>query len=61
MRLPKILCATSLGIAAVVGLVFLLDLLIKIPFERFDVTTDIVVIIACGLLIWQGIETWFEL
>lgn len=61
MRLPKILCATALGIAGVVGLVFLLDLIIGIPFGRENLGTDLIVLVACALLLWQGLETWFEL
>ena len=39
------------------GTAVLLDLIIGIPFGRSDITTDILIILAAGLLIWQGIET----
>lgn len=58
MNLKKGLTLTALIIAGVLAVVFLLDLAIGIPFERQDITTDILVILASGLLIWQGIETW---
>ncbi|MBX9655459.1 hypothetical protein K2Y11_17735 [bacterium] len=64
MALPnvkKILCMSGLGIAGILGLLFLLDLVIGIPFGRSDITTDILVVLAAGLLIWQGVETWLEL
>ena len=61
MKLPKILCASALGIAGFLGLLFLVDMIAGIPFGRFSIPTDIVVILACGLIIWQGLETWFEL
>jgi hypothetical protein len=64
MALPnvkKILCMSGLGIAGILGLLFLLDLAIGIPFGRSDITTDILVVLAAGLLIWQGVETWLEL
>lgn len=61
MNLKKILSMTALGIAGICGLLFLLDLAIGIPFGRSSITTDVLVIIAAGLLIWQGIETWLEL
>jgi len=64
MALPnvkKILCMSGLGIAGILGLLFLLDLAIGIPFGRSDITTDILIVMAAGLLIWQGVETWLEL
>ena len=61
MNMKKILCGSSLGIAGVLGLMFLLDLIIGIPFGRSDITTDILIILAAGLLIWQGVETWLGL
>lgn len=61
MKLQRILCAASLGVAGLVAILFLVDLLVGIPFGRFSWATDVVVLIACGLLIWQGLETWFEL
>lgn len=61
MKLPKILCAAAIAIAGVIGLIFLVDLIIGIPFGRFDWMTDTIVVIACALLLWQALETWFEL
>lgn len=61
MNLKKILCMTALAIAGILALLFLLDLAIAIPFGRSDLTTDILVVVAAGLIIWQGIETWREL
>jgi hypothetical protein len=60
MNLKKILCLVALIISGLLGLLFVLDLAIGIPFGRSDITTDILVGLAAGLLIWQGIETWFE-
>jgi hypothetical protein len=59
MNLKKILCLIALVIAGLLALLFVLDLAIGIPFGRSDITTDILVALAAGLLIWQGIETWF--
>jgi zinc transporter ZupT len=60
MNLKKILCLVALVISGLLGLLFTLDLAIGIPFGRSDITTDILVALAAGLLIWQGVETWFE-
>lgn len=60
MNLKKILCMAAMVIAGVLGIVFLLDLALGMPFGRSDITTDILVVVAAGLLIWQGVETWLE-
>lgn len=60
MNLKKILSMTAMVIAGVLGVVFLLDLAVGIPFGRSDVVTDVLVIVAAALLIWQGVETWLE-
>jgi hypothetical protein len=61
MRLQKVLCGSALAIAGLLALVFLLDLAIKIPFGRFSWSTDVLVVLASALIIWQGLETWKEL
>jgi threonine/homoserine/homoserine lactone efflux protein len=60
MNLKKVLSMTSMVIAGVLGVVFLLDLAVGMPFGRSDVVTDVLVIVAAALLIWQGVETWLE-
>lgn len=60
MNLKKILCMTAMVLAGILGLIFLLDLLLGIPFGRSDIMTDVFVILAAALLIWQGVETWRE-
>lgn len=61
VKIPKILCGIALGIAALLAIVFLLDLAIGIPLGRSSVSTDIVVVLASALILWFGIETWLEL
>ena len=61
MKLSKILCAGAIGIAGLMGLVFLLDLLIKVPFDRFSWSTDVMIVTATALIIWNGWETWSDL
>lgn len=61
VNIHRILCATAGGIASLMALVFLLDLAIAIPFGRFSIWTDLCVLIAAGLVVWQTIETWQEL
>ena len=59
--LNKALCGLALGIAGLLGVVFLVDLIVAIPFGRLEVVTDILVVVASGLVIWQGTETWLQL
>lgn len=59
--LNKTLCGIALGIAGLLALVCLVDLAVAIPFGRLSVSTDVLVIIASGLILWQGLDTWFQL
>ena len=61
VNVDKALCGTSLGIASLLGVVFLVDLIARIPFGGSSLTTDICVVLASALIIWQGLETWWEL
>ena len=53
--MPKALCLTGMVIAIVVALLFLLDLIIKIPFQRANLVMDVVFVICAGTL---GFISW---
>jgi uncharacterized membrane protein len=53
--MPKALCLTGMVIAIVVLLLFLLDLIIKFPFQRANVLMDIVFALCAGIL---GFISW---
>jgi len=56
--MPKVLCMTGMVIAILIVLLFLLDLVVKFPFQRFNPMMDIVfVICAAGL----GYISWATL
>lgn len=57
MKLSKILCYVAIGIAGLLAVVFLLDLTTGLFFDRFSIATDVIVLIASGLLLWQSVET----
>ena len=61
MTVGKALCGVALVLSGLLALLFLLDLALAIPFGRFSVFTDLAVIIAAGLIIWQTVETYREL
>ena len=54
-RMPKALCLTGMVIAIVVLLLFLLDLIVKFPFQRANVLMDIVFALCAALL---GFISW---
>ena len=53
--MPKALCLTGMVIAIVVFLLFLLDLIVKVPFQRADVVMDVIFVVCAGLL---GFISW---
>jgi hypothetical protein len=61
MKLPKILCGIAMGVSGFLALIFALDLIIEFPLGRSSWPTDVVVLIAAGLIIWFSFETWREL
>ncbi len=48
--MPKALCYAGMAIAAVTLILFLLDLVLKIPFGRENMLMDIVFVLASGAL-----------
>lgn len=53
--MPKALCLTGMVIAIVVCLLFLLDLIIKVPFQRANLVMDLVFVLCAGTL---GFISW---
>jgi hypothetical protein len=53
--MPKALCLTGMVIAIVVFLLFLLDLILKIPFQRANLVMDVVFVLCAGTL---GFISW---
>ena len=58
--MQKWLCLAAMIAAGILALVFGLDLAFGYPFDRAGKATDIMFIIAGGLVLWQGYETWRE-
>jgi threonine/homoserine/homoserine lactone efflux protein len=59
METEKIITYSAIGVAGLVALVFLLDLLFGI-FQR-HIAMDVLFILGSAFLIWQGVETVLEL
>jgi hypothetical protein len=59
METEKVITYSAIGVAAIVCLIFLLDLTAGI-FGR-HVAMDILFILGAAFLLWQGVETVLEL
>jgi hypothetical protein len=65
--MEKWLCLAAMGAAGLLVLIFGLDLVSGIPFNRGGgvgwrgYTQDILIVLAAGLVLWQGYETWREM
>lgn len=60
MGINKLVTYLSIGMAGIVCLVFLLDLVFNIFSIRL-IAMDILFILASAFLLWQGVETILEL
>ena len=59
MQTEKIITYTAIGVAGIIVLIFLLDLVAGI-FGR-NLAMDILFILGGAFLLWQGVETILEL
>ncbi len=60
METEKLLCYGSMGVAALVALIFLLDIVAQI-FGGKSVMLDVMFIVGAAFVLWQGFETSREL
>ena len=60
METQKLLCYTSMGVAGVVALLFLLDIVAQV-FGGQSIVLDVLFILGAAFVLWQGIETAREL
>ena len=60
METEKLLCYTSMAIAGVVALLFLLDIVAQV-FGGQSLVLDIMFILGAAFVLWQGFETAREL
>jgi threonine/homoserine/homoserine lactone efflux protein len=59
MQTEKVITYAAIGIAAIIVLIFLLDLVVGI-FGQY-IAMDILFILGGAFLLWQGVETILEL
>ena len=60
METEKLLCYTAMGIAGVIALLFLLDIVAQV-FGGQSMVLDIMFILGSAFVLWQGFETAREL
>ena len=59
LRMPKVLCMTGMVIAILILVLVLLDLALKIPFQRISTAMDVVFVICAvglGYLSWATLR-----
>ena len=59
--MEKWLCWGSLGVSGILLLLFLLDMILGIPFGGIDIIVNIFGILGCGLVGYLAWETYREL
>ena len=61
LAMEKWLCWASMGVAGLVFLLFVLDLIVKIPFGGLNAVVDIIGAVACILIFYMSYDTFKEL
>ncbi len=59
--MEKWLCWSSMGVAGVLLLLFLLDLILGIPFSGISPTVDVISILACGLVLYLAYDAFRDI
>ena len=59
--MEKWLCRGSLGVAGLLLVLFLLDLVLGFPFQRVNTTVDIFGILASGLVLYLSWDAFKDL
>jgi hypothetical protein len=61
LSMEKGLCMATMGLAGVLLLLFLLDLVLKFPFGGLSSLVDILGLISCGAVLylgWDAFKDW---
>jgi hypothetical protein len=61
LSMEKWLCWGSIGVAGLLLLLFLLDLVAQVPFGRVSITVDIISMIAAAVVMYLGFDAMREL
>ena len=61
LSMEKWLCWAAMGVSGLFLLLFLLDLIIKIPFGGLSKVVDVLALISCGVVLylgWDAFRDW---
>jgi hypothetical protein len=61
LSMEKWLCWGAMGVAGVVGLIFLLDLFLKIPLGGVSKPIDVIGLLACAIVGYLGWDAWQDI
>jgi len=61
LSMEKWLCWSSMGVAGLLLLLFILDLAVKMPFGGISVTVDVISILASALVLYLAWDAMREL
>lgn len=59
--MEKALCWGAIGVAGLLLILFLLDLILKIPFGGVSLTVDIMSMLACGIVLYLAWDAMRDL
>lgn len=59
--MEKWLCWVSMGLAGLCLLLFLLDLFLGVPFGGISATVDVLIILACGVVLYLAYDAFRDL
>ena len=59
--MEKWLCLGSMGVAGLLLLLFLLDMILAFPFGGASIGVDIFGILACGVVLYLGYDAYRDL
>jgi hypothetical protein len=54
LSMEKWLCWSAMGVSGFLLLLFLLDIIIQVPFGRLSIVVDIFGLLACGAVLYLG-------
>jgi hypothetical protein len=59
--MEKWLCWVSMGVSGLLLLLFLLDLFLSVPFGGISTAVDILIVVACGVVLYLAYDAFRDL
>jgi hypothetical protein len=59
--MEKWLCWSSMGVAGLLLLLFLLDLFLSVPFGGISKTVDVLIVLSCGVVLYLAYDAFRDL